>query len=132
MRPFLPLLDPRDVLIVLEVLSFGIKYPDLIVFTSARRALCAANFRKEILFRFTEALFIDICQVMFVSPKNRQDIIAQIALRLAQEIYTSEQLNYGHQWLDASILASLGEICTCKADYMHWRLYFAKLLLEQA
>jgi hypothetical protein len=132
MRPFLPLLDSRECLIVLEILTFGIKQPNIIIYTSSLRECNGSLFRKEILFQWSSYLFLDICIALNVSKNKRQDILSLIGTFMLEGRYNRKQLTLGVPFLDASIMACTDLILETYSDkeYIHWRFYFAKVLLS--
>lgn len=113
---FLPLLNSRDVLIVLECLSFAFKNKDFIMYSNAKRSVNAAQFRKEILFQFTANTVEDI-QMVFARTKTEKYKSCPTFLEQAILYYDdSLPLNY---------VESLS-----KEEIMHWRLFFGKMLLS--
>lgn len=129
---FLPLLNPKDALTTLEILSFGFKIPDLIIY----KKQSAFMFRKAILFQFTEEIFLDVVHVIQLSKPMKQHILNQMSYRVGD--YSPDDLVLGIQWLDACILAVTVDIdfdCMIQRwserEHLHWRLYIAQLLIER-
>jgi hypothetical protein len=119
--PFLPLLNARQTLLVLEILSFGIKYPNFIVFTTSKHQWTAFEFRKTILYQFSESICNEILNVLNKS-----------SLTKFEKEYSLPEKSQGKQWLDCVILAAGGELPCTEHEYMHWKIYFAMLLLQFA
>lgn len=139
-KPFLPLLQSREALLVLELLSMGCpnRFPNLIGYYSHRRGPIALwQMRKECLFQFSQDTFLDCITTKVNGTSNQwniQTIIREILRRIQLHFYPSWALSRGLPWLDAAILIVSGEteftlFSWTEWEYLHWRLYFAKSLL---
>ena len=139
----LPLLTSRDLLIVLEILSFAFREQDeeVVVYKNKYRTCSMFTFRKEVLYKFTSNMFTDILLVL--KPRFKMVELAnhEITRRVANNVYSSQQLYRGLHFLDATILVHcltldswseefLSRVMWTEKEQMHWRLYFAKLLVE--
>jgi hypothetical protein len=146
---FLPLLSTRDVLIVLEILSFGLRSSDrspgplTVIYHNDQHVCDAFSFRKAILFQFSYQTFSDIVKLLQQKKEIINIVLDEIARRLASNFYDSQQINQGFQWLHAAILIEcvtlnswhssfLPNVVWNEVEIMHWRLYFAKMLIEYA
>jgi len=117
------------VLLVLEVLSFGIKHPEMVIYKNTSRTCHALLFRKEILYQFSSLLFQDISTIFQI--KNPSAILEDTFLKITNGTYTKLQLSRGQPWLDAAIVVAGGDLGELnEVDYVHWKLYFAKMLIE--
>lgn len=146
---FLPLLNTRDVLIVLEILSFGLEInsninPPIVIYHNKNRLCNAFTFRKEILFQFSRHIFEDIMFILKPPSNVINTVTDEIARRLVHNFYDTQQLNQGLQFLDGCILLKcamdnntwnfefLQQVVWNDIETMHWRIYFAKMLIEYA
>ncbi len=145
----LPLLNSRDLLIVLEILSFAFRiFPEhvdskdeVVVYKNKYRTCNMCTFRKEVLYTFSSELFTDILLVLKPLFKIVELVNHEITRRVARNYYNSHQLNRGIHFLDAAILVYcltldswseefLSHVVWTDKEQMYWRLYFAKLLIE--
>lgn len=142
---FLPLLNARDALITLEVLSYGIvgknRTINVQIYKNVYRSCDAFNFRKELLFQFTHQMFLDLAIVLQTPDEILQLVVKEILRRLASNHYDVKKLSRGEQWLDAAILLYcipqnswkqefLQYVIWTKKEIMQWRLAIGQKLIQ--
>ncbi len=139
---YLPLLTSRDILITMEILQFGIKYPNQLIYKNKFHTIYAKEFRDSILNEFTSILFQDLC--FYLKPRSLliKSINEEMIKRLTQSFYSDKELSAGYQWLDMSIMlyCSINHPDIFKIDdqtiqwnlvqRLHWKLYFAKFMIQ--
>jgi hypothetical protein len=133
---YLPLMTTRDMLIVLEILQFGIKYPHQLIYKTNHRAIRAKEFRIFILKDWNKLLFQDIMDIVKPTSLLLEKITDKMTEKNAQEHTFVD-------WLEASIMVYCSinhpdlfqidyKIEWTKQEWMHWRLFFARLLIQDS
>lgn len=137
---FLPLITTRDILIVFEVLNFGHKFPDTIIYKNQHRKVDALRFRREILFQFSIDMYNDILELNQVSETVKH-FVAKTNKK--KSFYTTEDISRGLPLIENIIICYclmknfddrtiISQIKWTQTEIVHWKVFFAKMLIQHA
>jgi hypothetical protein len=141
---YLPLLTTRDILIVMEIFQFATKYPKQLIFQNRLRRMDAKEFRDSIMDIFNQTLFQQITDCLNIRAIVVQEVNEEMIKRLTSSFYSHNDLLQGYQWLDMSIMIYCAthhtdifklndQTITWNEEHrLHWKLFFAKLLIQFA
>ena len=138
---FIPLITTRDILIIMEVLQFGSKYPNQLIYQNKQRKVFAKEFQ-NITIHFSHDYFKDLCTIMQPRASLVHEIEEEMLRRMVNEIYLPEEISQGKQYLDMAImlycclyhsdLFKLNDhsIVWNSVQMLQWCFYFAKMLIQ--
>src|SRR5271165_2876681 len=101
---YLPLLTTRDILILLEILEFGTKYPQQLIYQNNKRKMYAKEFRDLLQNEFSFILFEDVCEYLQAKSILVDDVTKEMTKRTSQGFYSQDEISQCYPSLDMTIM----------------------------